>query len=300
MTLTVHDINGTQVGQGSGILIAPRLVLTSAHLVAGKSRWSVTSADGTVKSAGIRGMTYDWMDYDNSQKAHPRKHDVAVIYLDKPINLDVYPKVASEKLANGATGTRLRSSGSQVLQLPQTFKKVVGFPHAYLTDMPSQEQVEPGNAVLNEHNEIVGVVTGRGLTTGQMYVARTNDLTDWLSPKAQCGGRKNASVRTYGTPPPKPGCDTPGNGSSSGASGQTSSGASSGASGESSSGSSGASSGASGQTSSGASGQSSGTSGTSGQSSGTSGTSGESSSGASSSGGTDNPSCHDGGGHCQW
>src|SRR5215475_233137 len=86
VSIAVLDENGQRVGTGSGILIAPRLVLTSAHLVAGKARWTVTSADGKTKVTGTRGLTYDWMTYD-SQKAHPRKHDVAVIHLDRPIKL---------------------------------------------------------------------------------------------------------------------------------------------------------------------------------------------------------------------
>src|SRR5687768_13195845 len=39
VSITLQDENGRRIGQGSGILIAPRLVLTSAHLVAGMKRW---------------------------------------------------------------------------------------------------------------------------------------------------------------------------------------------------------------------------------------------------------------------
>ena len=40
VSLVLHDENGTRVGEGSGILIAPRVVLTSGHLIAGKARWT--------------------------------------------------------------------------------------------------------------------------------------------------------------------------------------------------------------------------------------------------------------------
>src|SRR5690606_10694801 len=64
------DESGATIGDGSGVLIAPRLVLTSGHLLAGKNRWVVTAADGTTVN-GSRAVTYDWLTYD-SQKAHPR------------------------------------------------------------------------------------------------------------------------------------------------------------------------------------------------------------------------------------
>ena len=291
VTFDVHDVDGSKIGQGAGILIAPRVVLTSAHLVSGKARWSVTSADGKTKVNGIRGLAYDWMNYDigldGEGNAHPRKHDVAIIYLDAPINLDAYPKVSSEKLAQDAAGSRLRSNGASFQTIPATFTKVKGFPHAYLTDMPKTEQVETGNAVLNDRNEIVGLVTGRGITTGKLYVARTHDVTSWLSPKAVCGG--SANTATYAPPPPKPGCTTSStSGGSSGTSSGGSSGTSSGgSSGTSSGGSSGTSSGGSSGTSSGgSSGTTSGESSTGG-SSGTSGSSGQTSSGSSGHGGRD-------------
>src|SRR5690348_16664683 len=72
VAITLHDASGARVGEGSGVLIAPRLVLTSAHLVAGQARWTVRTVSGKTASAA-RGLTYDWMPY-NSDKAHPRKN----------------------------------------------------------------------------------------------------------------------------------------------------------------------------------------------------------------------------------
>ncbi|MEA2749602.1 MAG: hypothetical protein QOI41_3745, partial [Myxococcales bacterium] len=75
VAIDLFDANGSKVGEGAGVLIAPNLVLTSAHLIAGKARWAIKTADGTKTATGTRGLTYDWMKYD-SLKAHPRKHDV--------------------------------------------------------------------------------------------------------------------------------------------------------------------------------------------------------------------------------
>src|SRR3954462_9261112 len=76
VSLDLFDATGAKIGEGAGVLIAPNLVLTSGHLVAGKAKWTVTTADGKHTVNGTRGLTYDWMQY-NSLKSHPRKHDVA-------------------------------------------------------------------------------------------------------------------------------------------------------------------------------------------------------------------------------
>src|SRR5579871_1900484 len=60
VTITVHDANGNKIADGSGVMIAPRLVLTAAHLIAGASSWTVTSADGKTVAQGTRGLTNNW------------------------------------------------------------------------------------------------------------------------------------------------------------------------------------------------------------------------------------------------
>ncbi|MBX3264314.1 MAG: hypothetical protein KF782_31875, partial [Labilithrix sp.] len=258
VSLVLHDANGTRVGEGSGILIAPRVVLTSGHLIAGMARWTVTSADGKTKVNGVRGMTYDWMNY-NSDLSHPRKHDVGVIYLDRPIQLAAYPTLSEQRVAASSKGSRVRGTGSSFEMLPATFDRFKTFPHAFITDLNPGETLDTGGAVVNEKNEIIGLVTGRGHTTGKLHIARVDDLVSWLSPKVSCGHKsaKALSTRTYGTPPPKPGCEDDGNGTSSGGSSGSSGDGSSGSSGSSGDGSSG-SSGSSGDGSSGSSGSSGG------------------------------------------
>ncbi len=219
VALTLHDANGARVGEGSGILIAPRLVLTSAHLVAGKSRWTVKTADGKT-ATGVRGLTYDWMVY-GSNKSHPRKHDVAVIYLDQPIDLPMYPSLAKTKLAADAKATRLRGTGAGFEQIATTLDSLRSFPNSYVTEMPRSEVLDTGGAVVNERNEIVGLVTGRGLTTGKLYVARTDGLVAWLSPKLACGGAATG-VRTYGVPGGDGGATSSSSGSTGGTSGSSS------------------------------------------------------------------------------
>jgi hypothetical protein len=266
VAIDLFDANGSKVGEGAGVLIAPNLVLTSAHLIAGKAKWTITTADGKKTVNGTRGLTYDWMKYD-SLKSHPRKHDIGVIYLDSPVQLANYPKLASAKAATGTQAMRVQHLGGNFALVGAKLATVRNFPHAYTAEMSNSETVNTGGAVIDEKGDIVGIVTGRGMQTSKVYIARTDSLVQWLSPKVVCAGGKSAlSVRTYGAPPPKPGCDA-GTGTSGGTSGT--SGGTSGTSG----GTSGTSGGTSG-TSGGTSGTSGGTSGTSGGTSGTSGSSG--------------------------
>ena len=206
VTITMQDINGVQIGSASGVLIAPNVVLTAGHVVAGIDKWRITSADGKTVANGKRGLTKDWMAYD-SLKSHPRKTDVAVIYLDKGIKLAAYPKLASTRQADGGSLQRVTHTNNGFQLIDGKIAHFASFPHAYITDIPSNETLDTGGPVINAKGEIIGVVTGRGIQTGRLHVARTDALTAWLSPKVTCGGGGSAlTVKTYGTPPPKADC----------------------------------------------------------------------------------------------
>src|SRR5262245_15787086 len=160
VTVALTDANGARVGQGFGVLIAPRLVLTSGHLVAGQTKWVITSSDGKMKVNGSRGLTYDWMRYD-SDKAHPRKHDVGIIYLDTPIALDRDPSVVGNSVAAGASAQRIRNGGAAFESLDVSLGVLKNHPHSYLADFPATESLDTGSAVFDSHG-IVGIVSGRG------------------------------------------------------------------------------------------------------------------------------------------
>lgn len=197
VSIALFDEHGTRVGEGSGVMIAPRLVLTSGHLISGKHRWVVTSADGKQQVNGSRGMTYDWMTYD-SDKAHPRRRDVGVIHLDESIKLSAYPKLVGERSASGTKATRVRGSSGGFQQHDMTLERMRSSPNAWLADGQPGESLDTGGAVYDARG-ILGVVSGRGMTTGKLYVARVDGLVKWLAPKIACAGGA-MGVRTYAGP----------------------------------------------------------------------------------------------------
>jgi hypothetical protein len=220
VAITLHDANGTRIGEGSGTLIAPRLVLTAAHLVAGKSSWLVKTADGKTVRA-TRGVTYDWLDYKSSTKSHPRRYDVAVLYLDEAITLSSYPSVAGSKLPSGSVATRTSGAGLAQKSVLSTLETIPTFPRAYVTSMSGGESLDTGGAVVSDRGEIVAIVMGRGLTTGKLYVSRTDTLKQWLAPKLICGGATTTTT-TYGVPPGSSGGTSGGTSGTSGGSSGTS------------------------------------------------------------------------------
>lgn len=196
VSIALFDDSGVQVGSGAGVLVSPRLVLTSGHLVAGKYKWVVTSVDGKQKASATRGLTYDWRAYD-SNKAHPRRHDVGVIHLDESIKLSAYPKLVAEATADGTKATRVRGASLGLESIDATLTKVRSSPNAWLVDGASNETLITGGAVYDARG-ILGVVSGRGLTTGKLYVARVDRLVKWLAPKIACSSA--TGVRTYAEP----------------------------------------------------------------------------------------------------
>src|SRR5262249_23765606 len=93
-----------------GAVIAPRVVLTAGHCVAGDEKGTVFKvlapyANGqTAKSKMDDYVTMDWTE-DDSSTVSAAHHDVALIFLETPIMLDQYPTLAQSKLDDGAAVT---------------------------------------------------------------------------------------------------------------------------------------------------------------------------------------------------
>ena len=133
------------------------------------------------------------------------------------ISLDVYPKVASElrtapRAALAHAHTHARTERDQVVCFTRRPSRRSLVSHRLPRDLCPRRTGRNPVTVLNKHNGSSLRRRHRPQPTGQMYVspARTTSRICWLSPKASVVAAERLSHLRH--PPPKPSCDTPGNG----------------------------------------------------------------------------------------
>lgn len=94
-------------GGCSGVLVAPRIVLTAGHCIAGSRAWGIYApfAGGHGQISNHAEM-FDWYDYEAAGETYPTHlHDIGIIVLDDPIELATYPVLASEPAEHGSWAT---------------------------------------------------------------------------------------------------------------------------------------------------------------------------------------------------
>jgi len=200
------DMNGTIC---SGAIIAPRVALTAGHCVVGSSSFTVKTPFAGNQTA--RGKS-TWTDYvDGGSTVNPNTLDVAVIVLDKPINLAFYPPIASAIQPNGTSAVnvgRIRNGTASFSQLfvgaAVTLRNAAssGYPKAYITS----EIIQPGDSGgpvyvgSGASRSIVAVNSGAG--GGTQVLARVDLAYAKIQQLIAANGGSGGGTTTPPSPPP--------------------------------------------------------------------------------------------------
>jgi len=199
-------------GYCSGSLIAPRVVLTAGHCVAGESSWSVVAPFAQNQQARVlEGKTLDWT-YDASGFVNPNQHDVGLLYLDRAISLAQYPTLQRSKVANGTNIVNIGRIQSGKLSTTSLFVSAPiavrdatssGFPYDYI----SSEIIESGDSggpveLTGSSHTIVAVNSGAG--GGTQVLARVDLVASWIDSYVNAHGGYASSAAPSPSPTPAP------------------------------------------------------------------------------------------------
>jgi hypothetical protein len=180
----------------SGAVIAPRVVLTAGHCVAGMDSWTVTAPFVSTRQIRGSGEALDYAD-DGSHSVHPGQHDVGLVYLDEPIVLDQYPVLSDQPLPDGSTVVNIgrildgRLSGSALfVSKPLTVWSAagLGFPNDYVAQQVIEEGDSggPGEVLGSAPHLIAAVSSGAG---DLEVLARVDLVKPWIDQRiAEHGG----------------------------------------------------------------------------------------------------------------
>ncbi|MFO0679265.1 MAG: trypsin-like serine protease [Polyangiaceae bacterium] len=195
-TLLVLDAPGG-LRACSATLVAPQVVLTAGHCVA-----NVTAAQATFPYAqGAKRTATGWAVFDyvaKSNSVDPATHDVGLVYLDKPVNLAVYPALATTKPGDGQSVINVGRVKDGVLSTTELFAgkalpikdgASIGFPKMLVADPILQPGDSGGGVVWAGANvrTLVGVNSGVGPV--YQFIARIDPLVDGIADRvAEHGG----------------------------------------------------------------------------------------------------------------
>lgn len=199
-------------GYCSGSLIAPRVVLTAGHCVAGERSWTVRAPfAGNQQARVLEGKTLDWT-YDASGYVNPNQHDVGLLYLDRAITLTKYPTLQRSKVANGTSVVNIGRIDNGTLSTSALFvSKPIqlrdasssGFPYDYI----SSEIIESGDSggpveLAGDGHVIVAVNSGAG--GGTQVLARVDLVQSWIDGYVASHGGYASSATPAPSPSPTP------------------------------------------------------------------------------------------------
>lgn len=197
--------NGQVFAACSGAVIAPQVVLTAGHCVVGANGWTVRAPFAGNQNIGASGaQVYDYT--STAETVDAKHHDVALIYLSKPIALAAYPSIATTKLADGAKVINVGRINNGVMSSTSLFQSPpiavsdatkYGFPFDYV----AEERIESGDSggpdFLAGTHTIVAVNSGGG--GGTEVLARVDLLSTWISQQIAAHGGPGGGTGSGGS-----------------------------------------------------------------------------------------------------
>lgn len=187
----------------SGAAIAPRVVLTAGHCVAGAAtgfRIALPYASAQRVRSSKRGVVFDYR--STGDTVDPNQHDVGLIVLDTPVKLRQFPVIARApvgtatgvvkvgRIDNGvASNTALFASSPMRVNLGNSY----GFPYSYI----SSEVIQPGDSggpnFISQASVPTIVAVNSGAGGGTEVLARVDLVATWIDTVvSQNGGYDSA------------------------------------------------------------------------------------------------------------